>query len=340
MLADIPTGALTDVDRARLAFLRASNKLCSLADPTGAKKLIDDASQTSPGAGARLHRRLSHDVLGRDGQAGRGQSSHRRTSPLISYPTIVATWRSPGDRCGRRRRRPHHRSPRRCRRRIRACGPLCRCRALSRFLIADGRIGALLQSGRIAEASSAAERVAPAGSRSPRGRSGYLVPPSWGARPLATGRLDTACSLLGPVVGLLSGSGETHRLGVPLPDPTHHCARHARLYRRGRRRAGRRWRNSAIRVGDAWTTSTRSARAWVTACQGAISEAIKTVLSAAETACANGQFAAEVMCLQTATQFGERSCAPRLRELAAIVEGPRVGVAARFAAALRGWRWG
>ena len=74
--------------------------------------------------------------------------------------------------------------------------------------------------------------------------------------------------------------------------------------------------------------------AWVAACQGAVSEAIATLLSAAETARANGQFAAEVMCLQTAAQFGDRSGAPRLRELAAIVEGPRAGVAARFAAAL------
>jgi DNA-binding CsgD family transcriptional regulator len=52
-------------------------------------------------------------------------------------------------------------------------------------------------------------------------------------------------------------------------------------------------------------------------------------------AAAKGQFAAEVTCLQTATQFGDRSGAPRLRELEAIVEGPRVGLAARFAEALR-----
>jgi DNA-binding CsgD family transcriptional regulator len=41
-----------------------------------------------------------------------------------------------------------------------------------------------------------------------------------------------------------------------------------------------------------------------------------------------------VFCLQTATQFGDRSGSHRLRELEAIVEGPRVGVAARFSAAL------
>ena len=59
------------------------------------------------------------------------------------------------------------------------------------------------------------------------------------------------------------------------------------------------------------------------------------LLSAAQRAAAKGQFAAEVMCLQTATQFGDRSSAPRLRELEGIVEGPRVGVAVRFAEALR-----
>jgi DNA-binding CsgD family transcriptional regulator len=77
------------------------------------------------------------------------------------------------------------------------------------------------------------------------------------------------------------------------------------------------------------------ARAWLAAGQGAVSEGIAIVLAAAERAGANGQFAAEVICLQTATQFGDRSGAPRLRELEAIVEGPRVGLAARFADALR-----
>jgi DNA-binding CsgD family transcriptional regulator len=74
--------------------------------------------------------------------------------------------------------------------------------------------------------------------------------------------------------------------------------------------------------------------AWVAACQGAVSEAISVVLSAAQTARDSGQFAAEVMCLQTAAQFGDGSGAPRLGELRAVVEGPRVGVAARFATAV------
>ena len=74
------------------------------------------------------------------------------------------------------------------------------------------------------------------------------------------------------------------------------------------------------------------ARAWVAAGQGAVSEAIAIVLSAAERARSTGRFAAEVECLQTATQFGDRSGGPRLRELESIVEGPRV----RHRSAVRG----
>ena len=76
------------------------------------------------------------------------------------------------------------------------------------------------------------------------------------------------------------------------------------------------------------------ARAWLAAGQGALTEAITTMLAAAETAAAKGQFAAEVVCLQTAVQFGDYSCASRLSELESMVEGPRANLAARFATAL------
>jgi DNA-binding CsgD family transcriptional regulator len=78
-----------------------------------------------------------------------------------------------------------------------------------------------------------------------------------------------------------------------------------------------------------------TAHAWVAASEGAISEAITIMRSAAETAAASGRFAAQVICLQTAVQFGDRSAASHLRALEAMVEGPRVGCAARFAAALQ-----
>ncbi|MGV7921542.1 hypothetical protein PJO52_30260, partial [Mycobacterium kansasii] len=46
------------------------------------------------------------------------------------------------------------------------------------------------------------------------------------------------------------------------------------------------------------------ARAWVAAAQGAVSEAISIALTTAQKASAKGQFGAEVLCLQTAAQFG------------------------------------
>ena len=48
VLAGIPTGQLTDQDRARFAFLRSSNTLWALGDPARAKELIDEASRSTP----------------------------------------------------------------------------------------------------------------------------------------------------------------------------------------------------------------------------------------------------------------------------------------------------
>ena len=54
VLAKIQTRDLTDDDRARFTFLRASNVLWALGDPARAKELIDDASRITP-ASARTH---------------------------------------------------------------------------------------------------------------------------------------------------------------------------------------------------------------------------------------------------------------------------------------------
>ena len=47
MLAEIRPSQLTDGDRARFTFLRASNMLWALADPARAKEIIDKASRTT-----------------------------------------------------------------------------------------------------------------------------------------------------------------------------------------------------------------------------------------------------------------------------------------------------
>ena len=75
------------------------------------------------------------------------------------------------------------------------------------------------------------------------------------------------------------------------------------------------------------------ARAWVAAAEGALSQALVHARQAADLAADAGQPAYEVLALQTAVGFGDRGAA-RLATLATKVDGPRAGVAARFAAAL------
>lgn len=76
------------------------------------------------------------------------------------------------------------------------------------------------------------------------------------------------------------------------------------------------------------------ARAWVSAAEGSVSEAAAQAREAAELAARFGQLAHEVLALQTAVCFGDRTVAGRLAELATQVDGPRAPTAAAHAAAL------
>jgi DNA-binding CsgD family transcriptional regulator len=76
------------------------------------------------------------------------------------------------------------------------------------------------------------------------------------------------------------------------------------------------------------------ATAWVAAAGARVSEARALARDAVEFARTHGQHAREVMCLQAAIQFGDQHTAARLAELAKLVDGPRAGLVARWAAAL------
>ena len=200
------------------------------------------------------------------------------------------------------------------------------------FNIADAHVGALMLAGHIGDALEVAEWARGQADDLP-GTAHLLGPAIAGRAALGAGRLEMACSLLELTARALSAAGHEmgwgFRYGVP-----HVTA----LAMRGRVAEA----TSALEALEALQRPFRSldyerslARAWVVAGRGAIGEAIGILLSAAEMAGANRRFAAEVMCLQTATQFGEPSGEARLRELEEIVEGPRVGLAARFAGALQ-----
>jgi DNA-binding CsgD family transcriptional regulator len=200
-----------------------------------------------------------------------------------------------------------------------------------RFNIADSHVSALVLSGRIGDASELVQRVQQQAADLP-GAAQLLGAAVAGRAALGAGDIHSACaSLEQAAVGMSS----THPLGWGY---RYHIPRATALAVSGSTDEAA----AALAALDKVQRPFRSldyefslARAWVAAGEGAVSEAIAVVLSAAQSAADKGQFAAEVMCLQTATQFGDRSSAPRLRELEGIVEGPRVGVAARFAEALR-----
>jgi DNA-binding CsgD family transcriptional regulator len=329
VLAEIGGSMLSDSESARFAFLRASNMLWTLGEPARAKELIDDASRTTPpqahsyvdafrtvywfamdqpDAAMQASRKLALDdlppVVGAEIAwalvaiaADAGRTNDAVAAAEAGYTVATRSFDA-----------PH-----------------------MRFNIADAHVSALLLAGRVSDALDVAERVRWQAADLP-GADQLLGAAVAGRAALGAGRLDTAYVLLEQAA---EGLSVTHALGWGY---RYHVPRTTTLAMRGSSGEAA----AALAALDKLRRPFRSldyerslARAWVAAGQGAISAAIKTLLAAAERAAAKRQFAAEVVCLQTATQFGDRTSAPRLRELASIIEGPRVGLAARFAEALR-----
>jgi DNA-binding CsgD family transcriptional regulator len=199
-----------------------------------------------------------------------------------------------------------------------------------RFNIADAEVSALLLAGQVTDATAVAERTRQQAANLP-GAAQLLGAAVAGRAALGVGDLRSACLMLGQAAEGLCAShpfGWGYRYRIPQAtalairgSTDQAVAALAKLDQ-----VSRRFRSLDHELS--------LARAWVAAGQGAVTEAITIMLSAAERARATGRFAAEVLCLQTATQFGDRTSGTRLRELESIVEGPRAGLAARFAAAL------
>jgi DNA-binding CsgD family transcriptional regulator len=330
VLAEIDTNGLTDTDRGRLAFLRALNRLFTLADPTGAKQLIDEAAHTTQ---LRTPGCIDAFLAVYWAAMGKPEAALQSSKNFVAnqLPDIVAArvtaWAvtvASGD-AGRATEATAA---------AQAGYPL----PMRSFLIvADAHVGALLLSGRTSEAEGVAEWFHQRAVREVPGTSRQLlnvvVAVVAGRAALGAGRLHTASGRLDPAAEALIASGEANGLGYRCQLP-----RTIALAMRG-------LTDEAANALDllekmrhpSWPYLDYEyalAHAWVDASQGVVSQAIQTLLAAAEAARGNGQFAGEVMCLQTATQFGNGSSASRLRELEAIVEGPRAGIAARFAAAM------
>ncbi|MCV6977026.1 helix-turn-helix transcriptional regulator [Mycobacterium bourgelatii] len=329
VLAETSAALLTDEQRARLAFLRASNMMWALGDPARAKEIIDGAPVTSsplgrsyidafltvywfatdePGAAMQASKGLVLEdlpaVVGAEiawvlaaVSADAGRTSQAVKFAESGYASVARSFDA-----------PH-----------------------MRFNIADAHINALLLAGRIADARDVAERVRRQAADLPGEAQLLGVAVAGRVAALGGGDLRSACSSLEQAtLGLFA----THSLGWGYRYRVSHATALAMAGSTGEAAAVLAALDRQRRPFRALDFERSQARAWVAAGQGAVSEAIALLLAAAERASVKGRFAEEVVCLQTAAQFGDRSGLPRLQELEATVEGPRVGLAARFSAAL------
>jgi DNA-binding CsgD family transcriptional regulator len=327
VLAEIRTRELTDGERARFAFLRSSNMLWALGDPASAKELIDEASRiTPPHARTYIDAFLTIYWFAMDQPQAAVQASKNlvlEDIPVVGAEIAWALAQLSAD-AGRVTDAVTDAD----------AGYVVATRTLDaphmRFNIADAEVSALLLAGEVADALDVAERTQQQAANLP-GAAELLGAAVAGRAALGAGELHTACRLLEQAVEGLSAShpgGWGYRYRIPMATALaiRGSAEDAVVTLAALDKVPRRFRSL--------DHEQSLARAWVAAGQGAVTEGITILLSAAERARATGRFAAEVMCLQTAIQFGDRTSASRLRELGSIVEGPRVGLAARFAEAL------
>jgi DNA-binding CsgD family transcriptional regulator len=328
VLACIDTDQLSDEDHARYAFLRSSNMLWALADPVRAKEVIDEASRIAPPhARTYIDAFLTIYWFATDQPETAVQASKNlalEDIPVVGAEIAWALAQISAD-AGRTSEAVA----------VAEAGHAVATRTLDaphmRFNIADAEVSALLLSGQTADALDVAERTQRQASDLP-GAAQLLGAAVAGRAALGAGHLHSACLLLEQAADGLSAShaiGWGYRYRIP------HATALAMRGSTEEAAAALTALEEVQRTFRPLDYERSLARAWVTAGQGGVSEAITVVLSAGERARATGRFAAEVLCLQTATQFGDRTSAARLRELESVVEGPRVGLAARFAAAMR-----
>jgi DNA-binding CsgD family transcriptional regulator/tetratricopeptide (TPR) repeat protein len=329
VLAELSTSELDDDDRGRLAYLRALNALWALGDTQRAKEIIDEAARsTPPSARIWIDAFLTVYWFAEDQPQNAIQAS--KSLVLEELPAVAGAetaW-ALAVMCA-------------------DAGETAKAVAVAntgyalasrffdspqmRFNIDDAHVSALLLAGQIAEGLEVAQRVREQCAGMP-GAAHLLGTAIAGRAALFAGDLDSACALLGNAAPALSASGNSvgwgHRYHIPYATA---------LAMRGAIDEATAVLAALDKIRRPFRTldyERSLARAWLAAGQGAVTEAITMMLTAAENAAAKGQFAAEVVCLQTAVQFGDLSGASRLSELESLVEGPRAKLAARFATAL------
>ena len=331
LLADIDTTQMSDDARGAFVFMRSGIRLFGLGDPEGAKKVLDDGiASVSRGS------RTSIDAARAVYAAATGDATEAqdllKTLAFDELPDhVVGQIANMGSAILGVAGRTSEAITLAQNGRARVATSLDS--AVVRFGIGDSYVRALVLAGRIAEAFEVTERLRQEAMEVPS--VGPLLAVAMACRAtLGAGHIQAACGMLEPIVTTLAFMAESvgmtyqyllmQAMALGMAGSTEKAV--AALA------AADQHRHPAWRFAD---YEYAVAKTWVAACQGAIGEAVATSLSGAEAASASGQFAAEVLCLQAAAQFGDHSRTARLHELEAIVEGPRAGLVRRFADALR-----
>ena len=327
VLAELADLELSDDDRGRLAYMRALNMLWASGDAERAKEIIDQAAQ---GASPRMWIDAFLTVYWFALDQPQEALKTAKSLALEELPAVAGTetaWALAVILADAGRTAEAVAASN--------TGYAIASRFFDspqmRFNIADAHVSALLLAGEIDSGLAEAQRVREQGAEMP-GATQLVGTAIAGRAALFAGRLEEACALLGTAAPALSASGNEMGWGY-----RYHIPYAIALAMRGST-------DEAAAVLASLEKTRRPfrgldyerslARGWLAAGQGAVTEAIATMLSAAETAAAREQFAAELLCLQTATQFGDHSAVSRLNELATMVEGPRAPLVARFAVAL------
>lgn len=329
ILAALDTAALSDTERAGFAHLRASNLLWALHRPHEAKAHADAVTADLDAAGRQrldAFRTVYWFAMDRPDDAERVAES----VDLDSLPEALrgetawalATIAADAGRTTAARE-------------LVALGYRTAAHGAFdtphiRFNLADSELTALVLAGHIEDARQLAERVVSEATDLP-GTAHSLGPAIAARAALAHGDIAGATALFRQIAAVMAGheKGWGFRYGI---------AHATALAMRGAA-------DDAETILDRLDALDRPfrplryeravARAWVAAARGWVSQATATLSTAADEAGAEHRFAAEVWCRQLATQFGDRSHADRLTELCDLTEGPRAGLAARFATALR-----
>jgi DNA-binding NarL/FixJ family response regulator len=330
-LAALATVAGNDLERVQVGFSRAANRFYTQRDPAGAEAVLAEAAATV--ADEHLQRSLAALRAAFEVHLGRPAAAVRTAREALAAPVLPD---------------------------------------LSVVMASFGFIGGLGMLGRADELSAGAARAYAAGTGTSEAAvpcfglghlhiiglrlAGYLAE----AERVAADRCRSGAKILGPpqLYGLTllgqaafaSGRLQTAmqyfreaRAGLTQADTSGfeaHCLLGLTegLAKTGDAVAARR---SLAELEEAWhpglvylQPELVLAKAWIAAAEGATTEAVALTQEAAGLARGFGQLAHEVLALQTAAGFGERTVGGRLAELADLVDGPRAPAAAAHAAAL------